>query len=76
MLRVRVPSMTCGGCAAAIRRTASAVPGVENVCVDLPARAVEISGRVDPAAVCAALKAAGYPVSEADRVALALGAGG
>lgn len=76
MLRLHVPGMSCGGCGAAIRRAVSTVPGVENICIDLPARAVEIAGAVEPAAVCAALKAAGYPVSDADRLALALGAAG
>lgn len=75
-LRMHVPGMKCGGCAAAIRRALAPVPGVEDIRIAPADRLVEICGGADPAAVCAALGAAGYPVSDADRVAMTLGAVG
>lgn len=60
MLRFTIPGMTCGGCAASVRKALGAVEGVESVAIDLPSRSVEVAGRPVPAAIARALAAAGF----------------
>lgn len=60
-MQFSVPDMSCGHCKAAVERALARLsPGV-TVAVDLPARRVTVEGPVAPAAVIAALSAAGFP---------------
>ena len=76
MLRLQVPGMTCGGCAAAVRRALAPVAGIDEIRADPATHVVEVRGAAEEAAVCEALRAAGYPVTAAERVAMNLGAAG
>jgi copper chaperone len=61
-----VEGMTCGHCVQAVTEEVSAVPGVEDVDVDLTTGTVAVTGRdVDEAAVRAAVDEAGYDVRRA-----------
>ena len=56
-----VPGMHCGYCEAAVKEEISALPGVEEVVVDLESKRVEVSGSgLDDAAIRAAIEEAGY----------------
>jgi len=56
-----VPGMHCGHCEAAVKEEISALPGVEEVVVDLDSKRVEVSGSdLDDAAIRAAIEEAGY----------------
>jgi copper chaperone CopZ len=56
-----VPRMSSGHCRAAITAEVSAVPGVQQVDVDLDAKLVTISGNdLDDGALVAAIDEAGY----------------
>jgi copper chaperone len=57
-----VDGMTCAHCAAAVTREVAAIPGVEAVDVDVPARTVVVTAAAEPddAAVAAAVAEAGY----------------
>ena len=56
-----VPGMSCGHCEAAVKEEISALPGVEEVVVDLESKRVEVSGSgLDDAAIRAAIEEAGY----------------
>jgi copper chaperone len=56
-----VPGMSSGHCCAAITAEVSAVPGVQQVDVDLETKLVQISGNhLDHAALVAAIDEAGY----------------
>ena len=56
-----VPGMSCGHCEAAVKEEISALPGVEEVVVDLDSKRVEVSGSdLDDAAIRAAIEEAGY----------------
>jgi copper chaperone CopZ len=56
-----VAGMSCGHCEAAVKEEISALPGVEEVVVDLESKRVEVSGSgLDDAAIRAAIEEAGY----------------
>ena len=56
-----VAGMSCGHCEAAVKEEISALPGVEEVVVDLDSKRVEVSGSdLDDAAIRAAIEEAGY----------------
>ena len=56
-----VPGMSCGHCRAAITTEVSAVPGVQQVDVDLDTKLVRISGEnLDDSTLVAAIDEAGY----------------
>jgi copper chaperone CopZ len=56
-----VPGMSCGHCRAAITAEVSAVPGVQQVDVDLDTKLVAISGSgLESTALVAAIDEAGY----------------
>jgi copper chaperone len=55
-----VPGMTCDHCKAAVTEEVTKVAGVAAVDVDLGTKLVRIHGSADPAAVVAAIDAAGY----------------
>jgi len=57
-----VPGMTCQHCVNSVTTEVSAVPGVENVEVDLEAKTVTVVGGED-AAIRAAIDEAGYEVA-------------
>lgn len=63
MTILSVPDMSCGHCKGAVEAALAAIPGAGVVSVDLATRRVTTSGQPDPAAVLAALDAAGYPAT-------------
>ena len=60
MITFTIPGMTCGGCAASVRKALAAVPGAGAVTVDLATKEVRVAGDADAAALRAALAAAGF----------------
>lgn len=58
----RVDGMTCAHCVAAVTTELTALPGVDDVAVDLEAGTVTVSGTssIDEAAVGAGVREAGY----------------
>ncbi|WP_297486132.1 heavy metal-associated domain-containing protein [Ferrovum sp.] len=61
-LNLIVTGMTCQGCVGTVRRVVGAVPGVEDLTIDLDSGAVRVRGAVDAEAVMAAVRNAGYDV--------------
>jgi len=60
-LAYTVPGVHCSHCEAAITAEVSAVPGVEDVVVDLVSKRVEVTGdELDDTAIRAAIEEAGY----------------
>lgn len=58
-----VKNVKCGGCAGAIQKTLSTLPGVEQVEVKFPGGPVTVHGeQVDREAVAKKLAEIGYPV--------------
>ncbi len=56
-----VPGMHCGHCEAAVKQEISALPGVDEVAVDLDSKRVDVTGsELDDAAIRAAIEEAGY----------------
>jgi copper chaperone CopZ len=65
-LTLKVPEMSCGHCVTAVSGAVEQVPGVRDVQVDLGAKRVEVAGEgLEPAAVAAAVREAGYEPEEA-----------
>jgi copper chaperone len=61
-----VPGMHCSHCVAAVEQEVSAVAGVESVDVDLETKLVVVhGGRLDDAALRAAIDEAGYDAEPA-----------
>jgi copper chaperone len=58
---IHVPDMTCRHCVRSVSQAVTDVAGVREVVVDLRTKAVQVHGAVDPAVVCAAVAAVGYP---------------
>jgi copper chaperone len=59
-----VPGMSCSHCVAAATEEVSAVPGVDDVAVDLETKRVEVHGEhLDDAAIRAAIDEAGYDIA-------------
>lgn len=65
MLHLKVSGMTCGHCVSAVSRAVRAIPGTENVAVDLDRGEVTVQGDPDPNAVRAAIAEEGYEVRAA-----------
>ena len=65
MITVHVPAMTARRDVRAISASISDVPGVQTLRADLATRTVQVSGPVDPAAITAAVTAAGFAVASA-----------
>lgn len=61
----RVSGMTCGNCVRHVTQALDALPGVEEVTVDLAGGSATVTGTVEPAAVVAALAQEGYPAEPA-----------
>jgi Cu+-exporting ATPase len=57
-----VTGMTCGGCANAVRRALTRVPGVAGAKVDLAGGRATVDGTAPSDALVAAVAAAGYGV--------------
>ncbi len=62
MLNLNVSGMTCGHCVSAVTKAVKAVPGAEDVTVDLARGEVSVSGNPDPGAVRSAIAEEGYEV--------------
>lgn len=62
MYTFKVQDMTCGGCAASVRKAVSRVPGVSAVTADPQSKdvVVEAAPEVSREAVIAAINTAGY----------------
>lgn len=60
---LQVEGMSCGACVKHVTKALNAVPGVNNVAVDLDAGRATVEGSADSAALTAALKDAGYPAT-------------
>jgi len=57
---IAITGMTCNGCAAAVTRVLSRVPGVAKVEVDLAGARAAVAGTADPQDLLQAVAAAGY----------------
>jgi copper ion binding protein len=65
---LNVTGMTCGGCVTTVKQTLTALPGVKEVAVSLPAQQVEVQfdeGKLTVDAMRTALQGAGYDVATA-----------
>lgn len=63
MVELHVEGMTCGGCAASVKRAVQTVDRDANVDVDLQQKIVRIESQADVEAVKTAIIDAGYPVA-------------
>ncbi|MFU0502961.1 heavy-metal-associated domain-containing protein [Pseudaminobacter sp. NGMCC 1.201702] len=63
MLKLNVPDMTCGHCAATITKAVQSVDDKAVVTVDLPTNTVEIVTDAEASRISAALESAGYPTT-------------
>ena len=59
-----VPGMSCSHCESAVREEILALPGVDDVVVDLETKRVEVTGsNLDDVAIRSAIEEAGYDAS-------------
>ncbi len=65
MYELKVEGMTCGGCAASVKRALQALDANAEVDVDLPAKTVKVATAAQFDAVKAAVEDAGYDVVSA-----------
>jgi len=64
MVRVKVDTMGCGGCARAVTKAVQAIEPGARVQVDLGTKLVTVSGAAGPAGrIAHAIAAAGYPAA-------------
>lgn len=70
MLRLRVPNMTCGGCARSVTRAVQRVDANARVDIDVPAREVRVQTTADEQVLLKALEEAGY---HGERLAASVG---
>lgn len=61
MVEIQVEKMTCGGCAARVRRAVQAIDDSAEVKVDLPTKTVLIESDIEADSLVHAITAAGYP---------------
>ena len=64
-LKLDVSGMTCGGCARSVEKIIQKQDAQSTVSVDLATGRVEAETSADPAAIAAALTAAGFPAKQA-----------
>lgn len=64
-LKLDVSGMTCGGCARSVEKIIQKADAASKVTVDLSSGRVEAETSADPAAIAAALTAAGFPAKQA-----------
>lgn len=62
MYELHVAGMTCGGCAAGVKRSVQAIDSHAKVDVDLAAKKVRIDTNADLETVTSAIIEAGFPV--------------
>lgn len=62
MYELKVDGMTCGGCAASVKRALQALDANANVDVDLPSKTVKVETAAQLDAVKDAVEDAGYEV--------------
>ncbi len=60
MLSLKVPKMSCGGCAASIEKAVKSVDQTAKVAIDIGTKRVDIDSAIDAGKIAAAIKAAGY----------------
>ena len=65
MIRFQVPAMHCGGCVRRVTKAVQSVDPAATVEAEVESREVRVDGSADPAALMAALAAAGYPATTA-----------
>ncbi len=65
MYELKVEGMTCGGCAASVKRALQAVDAQADVNVDLPTKTVRVETAVALDTVKSAIEDAGYDVVSA-----------
>jgi copper chaperone len=65
MYELKVDGMTCGGCAASVKRAVQAIDANAQVDVDLPTKSVKVSTSAELEAVKAAVEDAGYDILSA-----------
>ncbi len=65
MYELKVDGMTCGGCAASVKRAVQAIDANAQVDVDLPTKIVKVSTSAELEAVKAAVEDAGYDILSA-----------
>ncbi len=65
MYELKVEGMTCGGCAASVKRALQALDASASVDVDLPAKRVKVATTAQLDAVKLAVEDAGYDVVSA-----------
>ncbi len=65
MYELKVDGMTCGGCAASVKRALQALDARANVDVDLPSKTVKVDTSAQLDAVKTAVEEAGYDVLSA-----------
>ncbi|MEX8519528.1 MAG: heavy-metal-associated domain-containing protein [Leptothrix sp. (in: b-proteobacteria)] len=63
MIELTLPDMTCGHCAATVKRTVAALDPAAQVDIDLPTHQVRIDTQVDGDKVKQALAEEGYPAA-------------
>jgi copper chaperone len=62
MYELKVDGMTCGGCAASVKRALQALDASAQVDVDLPGKSVKVETAAQLDAVKSAIEDAGYEV--------------
>jgi copper chaperone len=60
MLKLKVPDMSCGHCAATIEKAARSVDPAAQVDVDLTTKVATIATTAQSDRICTAIRAAGY----------------
>ncbi len=65
MFELKVDGMTCGGCAASVKRALQALDAMADVNVDLPSKTVKVTTSAQLDAVKTAVEEAGYDVVSA-----------
>lgn len=68
MYQLQVEGMTCGGCAAGVKRAVQSVDRTAEVNVDLKSKTVQVNSVADLNAVSSAIAGAGYPVTQSSAV--------
>ena len=64
MKQYDVTGMSCAACSARVEKAVSAVPGVSSCAVSLLTNSMGVEGTAEPAAIIAAVEAAGYGATE------------
>lgn len=67
MTQFMVPSMTCGGCAAAITRAIKAQDADAQVDIDLSGKQVQVNSRLTDLQLSELIAAAGYVVTQTEQ---------